>query len=134
MAKFFFRFIILSTIIGLLIIVSRTYYPLHPNDFSRIINKKEIKFATRLSPSTYYSFKEESNGFEYELMNEFAKFINVKLHVVVREDIYNTINELNGRRVDIISGLGIDNINDYYDTNLKYNRLNELGISKEESR
>ena len=30
--------------------------------------------------------------------------------------------------------IGIDNINDYYDTNLKYNRLNELGISKEESR
>ena len=112
MAKFFFRFIILSTIIGLLIVVFRTYYPLHPNDFSRILKKKEIKFATRLSPSTYYSFKEESNGFEYELMNEFAKFINVKLRVEVREDVYNTINELNGRRIDIISGLGIDNTNE----------------------
>ena len=112
MAKFFIRFVFLSTIIGLLIIVSRTYYPLHPNDFGRILNKKEIKFATRLSPSTYYSFKEKSNGFEYELMNEFAKFINVKLRVEVREDVYNTINELNGRRVDIISGLGIDNANE----------------------
>ncbi|MCL6216752.1 NAD-dependent epimerase [Zunongwangia pacifica] len=27
--------------------------------------------------------------------------------------------------------VGLDNINDYYDTNLKYARLNELGISKE---
>ena len=29
--------------------------------------------------------------------------------------------------------VGIDNINDYYDVNLKYARLNELGISKEAS-
>ena len=28
--------------------------------------------------------------------------------------------------------VGLDNINDYYDVNLKYARLNELGISKEE--
>ena len=28
--------------------------------------------------------------------------------------------------------LGIDNINDYYDVNLKYARLNELGLNKEE--
>lgn len=28
--------------------------------------------------------------------------------------------------------IGIDNINDYYDINLKYSRLNELGINKEE--
>ena len=27
--------------------------------------------------------------------------------------------------------VGLDNINDYYDVNLKYGRLNELGISKE---
>ena len=28
--------------------------------------------------------------------------------------------------------VGLDNINDYYDINLKYARLNELGINKEE--
>jgi UDP-glucuronate 4-epimerase len=28
--------------------------------------------------------------------------------------------------------VGLDNINDYYDTGLKYSRLNELGIKKEE--
>ena len=27
--------------------------------------------------------------------------------------------------------MGLDNINDYYDVNLKYARLNELGILKE---
>ena len=27
--------------------------------------------------------------------------------------------------------VGLDNINDYYDVNLKYARLNELGINKE---
>jgi UDP-glucuronate 4-epimerase len=26
--------------------------------------------------------------------------------------------------------IGLDNINDYYDVNLKYGRLNELGIDK----
>lgn len=29
--------------------------------------------------------------------------------------------------------IGLDNINDYYDTNLKYSRLKELGIKKEEA-
>ena len=28
--------------------------------------------------------------------------------------------------------VGLDNINDYYDVNLKYARLNELGIDKNE--
>src|SRR5690606_29989734 len=28
--------------------------------------------------------------------------------------------------------VGLDNINDYYDVNLKYNRLENLGISKDE--
>ena len=28
--------------------------------------------------------------------------------------------------------IGLDNINDYYDVNLKYARLNELGIKKDE--
>lgn len=28
--------------------------------------------------------------------------------------------------------VGLDNINDYYDVNLKYARLNELGISRED--
>lgn len=28
--------------------------------------------------------------------------------------------------------IGLDNINDYYDVNLKYARLKELGISREE--
>ncbi|WP_067149383.1 NAD-dependent epimerase [Pseudotamlana agarivorans] len=30
--------------------------------------------------------------------------------------------------------VGIDNLNDYYDVNLKYARLNELGISKDDSK
>ena len=29
--------------------------------------------------------------------------------------------------------VGLDNINDYYDINLKYARLNELGIDKKEA-
>ena len=28
--------------------------------------------------------------------------------------------------------IGLDNINDYYDVNLKYGRLKELGVSKEQ--
>ena len=28
--------------------------------------------------------------------------------------------------------VGLDNINDYYDTNLKFNRLKELGIDSKE--
>lgn len=34
------------------------------------------------------------------------------------------------KRGDIV--VGLDNINDYYDTTLKYSRLNELGIKKDE--
>ena len=29
--------------------------------------------------------------------------------------------------------VGIDNVNDYYDVNLKYARLNELGINKNDA-
>jgi UDP-glucuronate 4-epimerase len=30
--------------------------------------------------------------------------------------------------------VGLDNINDYYDVNLKYDRLKELGVSRSDSK
>ena len=35
--------------------------------------------------------------------------------------------------LSLLEVVGLDNINDYYDVNLKYDRLKELGISKNDS-
>ena len=41
---------------------------------------------------------------------------------------FHLVNKLTSENYDIV---GIDNINDYYDVNLKYARLNETGINKD---
>jgi len=44
---------------------------------------------------------------------------------------FHLVKKLVSEGYDVI---GLDNINDYYDVNLKYGRLNELGIAKEDLR
>ena len=44
---------------------------------------------------------------------------------------FNLIKKILKNKFDLI---GLDIINDYYDVNLKLNRLKELGISKKEAR
>ncbi len=43
---------------------------------------------------------------------------------------FHLVNKLLERGDEVI---GLDNINDYYDVNLKYDRLKEAGIKKEKS-
>ena len=54
-----------------------------PDDaLSRILKRKTIRLITDNNANTYYLYRGQAMGFEYELASAFADFLNVKLEVV----------------------------------------------------
>lgn len=123
MIKFLTRVLLISFII---IIISNVYLITTDNSLEKIITKKEIVFATRVSPSSYYKVKDKEIGFEYDLMQEFANYLNVKLKIKVIEDIDKMVTEINNEKIDIISSLKVNDVKkDLLVFNYPYNRVNQ---------
>jgi len=53
-----------------------------------------VTIVTRNSPTTYFEDRGGIAGYEYELMNEFADFLGVKLNVVVADNLNDIFNQL----------------------------------------
>ena len=56
-------------------------------DLDSIRSRGKLIILTENSSSTYYLYKEEPKGFDYELAKQFAKFLKVKLEVRVIENL-----------------------------------------------
>jgi len=54
---------------------------------NRILNDGELVVATRNAPTTYYEGRDGLAGFEYELIQGFAKHLGVKPRFVVKENL-----------------------------------------------
>mgnify|MGYP006090442617 CR=1 FL=1 len=123
MIKFLTRVLLISFIV---IIISNIYVITYDNSLEKIITKKEIVFATRVSPSSYYKVKDKEIGFEYDLMKQFANHLDVKLKIIVIEDINKMITEINNEEIDIISSLKVNDVKkDSLVFNYPYNRVNQ---------
>jgi membrane-bound lytic murein transglycosylase F len=79
-------------------------------DLPAIIKKGEL-VATTLSGSTsYFDYKGEEMGFDYEMAQELANSLGVKLRLVVASSIPDMIQKLKSGEVDLIAyRLGISN-------------------------
>ena len=47
----------------------------------------KLVVVTRNAPTTYYELHDENTGFEYELAREFAKHLDVKLEIIVKDSL-----------------------------------------------
>ena len=76
-----------------------------PIDFEldKIIERGVLKVAVENNSIGYFTYKGRTMGYQYELINELAKFLKVELEIVVTRNIQETFRLLNAGDVDVIA-------------------------------
>lgn len=90
---------------------------------------------TRNSPETYFLWRGELMGFEYELMREFAKRQGLRLEVIVAENYQQMKTLLEQGQGDVISA-GLSRIEDRRSElkfSFRYKRVSELLVAHKDS-
>ncbi|MEN8185563.1 MAG: transporter substrate-binding domain-containing protein [Bacteroidota bacterium] len=72
-------------------------------DLNQIKQSGVLKAITTYSPTSYFLYRGETLGFEYELLNRFAKNLGVKLEVVIAKNVDSLIPMLNRGEGDVIA-------------------------------
>lgn len=72
-------------------------------DLNEIKKRGKLIALTENSSTGFYIYKGDSMGFEFELLNSFAKEIGVTLEVVIVKDMNAIFNQLNIGDVDIVA-------------------------------
>ena len=66
-----------------------------------IRERGELRVLTRYGPTSYYVKGEELAGFEYELAQRFAEHLNVKLKIIVPDNLGNILSLIERGKADI---------------------------------
>jgi len=106
-------------------------------DFTDIKKKKlPLRIITRNSPETYFIWKGELVGFEYELMKKFSKIHNTKIEIIVADTYQEMLDMLQNGEGDIIAaGLTrtAERLNDFQldglISTIRYNRVDEMLVA-----
>jgi membrane-bound lytic murein transglycosylase F len=78
-------------------------------DLDIILKEGKLRVSTTYSGTSYFLYKGQALGFEYELLQRFADYLGVEIEIVVANDINNLISNLNSGKVDLIAhGLTIN--------------------------
>jgi membrane-bound lytic murein transglycosylase F len=73
-----------------------------------IHERGELRVLTRYGPTTYYVKGNELAGFEYELAQHFAEYLNVKLKIIVPDNLGNILRLIEHGKADMAAaGLAI---------------------------
>jgi membrane-bound lytic murein transglycosylase F len=66
-----------------------------------IRERGELRVLTRYGPTTYYVKGNELAGFEYELAQRFAEYLNVKLKIIVPDNLGNMFKLIENGKADM---------------------------------
>lgn len=72
-------------------------------DLDSIKKRGKIILLTENSASTYYLYRNQIRGFDYELVRAFAKHLRLKLEVIILDDVDKMFEMLNSGKGDIIA-------------------------------
>ena len=101
-------------------------------DLNQLQQKKlTLRMITRNSPETYFLWRGELKGFEYELMREFAKRQKLRLEVIVADNYQQMEQLLKEGQGDVIAA-GIsrtENRKSSLKFSFRYNRVAELLVA-----
>ena len=79
------------------------FIPEFKRDLREIIKDKKLRVSTTYSGTNYFLYKGRAMGFQYELLERFAKYLDVEIEIIVANDINNLIPNLNSGKVDLIA-------------------------------
>lgn len=74
-----------------------------PVDFPDILKKGEIVAVTLNSSTSYFQYKMQAMGYEYDLIADFAKTHNLELKIKIAENVTRLAEMLQGGEADVIA-------------------------------
>ena len=74
-----------------------------PNDFQQIIEKKELNVLTLPGSMSYFIYKGEPKGYEYELLNDFAENYNLQINIKLVDNEAQLTEMLKNGKGDLIA-------------------------------
>jgi len=81
-----------------------------PRDLPEIKEEGVLRALVVYSSTSYFLYKGQPMGFEYEMLQRLAKDLNLKLEIIVSDDLDSQFEVLNSGEVDIIAhGMTITN-------------------------
>jgi len=105
-------------------------------DLPGILEKKTLRVLTRNSPATYFLWKGELLGFEYELAKMLAKHLGVRLEIIVPKPGDDILDWLAAGRGDMIAaGMTItdERINRGFTFSRPYHQVNEVFVTNSDT-
>lgn len=75
----------------------------HPVDLTQLKEKGEITAVTLYSSTSYFQYKMQPMGYEYDLINDFAKSEGLKLNIKVAENATRLIEMLEAGEADVVA-------------------------------
>lgn len=72
-------------------------------DLAEIIKSGKIRVVTNYNSTNYFVYKGQPMGYQFELLQEFANFMGLKLEVSVSNDLQANFNDLQNGQLDIIA-------------------------------
>ena len=73
------------------------------NRIAAIKERGELRVSTVLSPLTYSTFNDKDIGLDYELAQQFADYLGVKLKITVRQNISQLFDDLDHGNADMLA-------------------------------
>ena len=75
-----------------------------------ILEKKKLRAVTNYGSVSYFIYRGEPMGYQYELLKNLCGYLDVELDLIIESDLNKSIGMLNDREVDLIAmGLTINN-------------------------
>src|SRR5512133_252735 len=108
MKKYFLLFVrVLFLLIVLVLITTCNNGPkekiVYGIDLNQIKARGKIIAVTDFSPMNYFIYRGQPLGYQYELLQEYANSIGMKIELVISRDLDNTMNMLRSGQADIIA-------------------------------
>ena len=75
-----------------------------PSSLEKILQKGTLDISTFYNTTDYYIYKGITRGFHYELAQDFANYLGVKLQIIeVNNNLDSAIQRLQNRRYDLLA-------------------------------
>lgn len=72
-------------------------------DIDEIRSDGKLRVLTIYSSTSYFLYRGQTMGFEYELLKRFAEFLDLELEIIVAKDIDSLFYQLNEGQVDLVA-------------------------------
>ncbi|MDA3910489.1 MAG: transporter substrate-binding domain-containing protein [Bacteroidales bacterium] len=72
-------------------------------DFPEILNRGELIVGVSTNSTDYFVYRGKPMGFQYEILNKFAKVHDLKLKIIVENDLIKSTDYLKNQDIDIIA-------------------------------